>query len=54
MSAPVLTEPQAAPPGGGPRLTGTRRRVGDSAFRVAALLSGLSVLAILLLIAVST
>ena len=54
MPAPVLTQPQAASPGGGPRLTGTRRKVGDSAFRVAALLSGLSVMAILLLIAVST
>jgi phosphate transport system permease protein len=54
VSTPVLTEPRAAPPGDGPRLTGARRRIGDSTFRVAALLSGLSVLAILLLIAVST
>lgn len=53
MTTPVLTKPQGAPPGA-PRLTGTRRKVGDSAFRVAALVSGLSVLAILLLIAVST
>ncbi len=54
MSSPVLTKPQAVPPEDGPRLTGTRRRLGDSAFRWAALASGLSVLVILLLIAVST
>jgi phosphate transport system permease protein len=48
-------EPAGSPPAGaGFGLDGKRRRLADGAFRLAAMASGLSVLAILLLIAVST
>jgi phosphate transport system permease protein len=48
----AVATPAQAPPGP-PRLSG-RRRIGDRSFGVIALLSGLSVLAILALIAIST
>ncbi|MEA2825663.1 MAG: phosphate transport system permease protein [Actinomycetota bacterium] len=53
-ATPTLDLEPAGPPPAGFGLDGKRRRVADGAFRLAALASGLSVLAILLLIAVST
>ena len=50
----TLDQKPAGPPPAGFGLDGKRRRVADRAFRLAAMASGLSVLAILLLIAVST
>jgi phosphate transport system permease protein len=49
----AVATPPEAPPGGSPNLAG-RRRWGDRGFAYIALLSGLSVLGILILIAVST
>ncbi len=53
-TTPTLDLKPAGPPPAGFGLDGKRRRVADRAFRLAALGSGLSVLAILLLIALST
>ena len=53
-ATPTLDVKPAGPPPAGFGLDGNRRQLADRAFRVAALASGLSVLAILVLIAVST
>ncbi|HEY0399102.1 MAG TPA: phosphate ABC transporter permease subunit PstC, partial [Acidimicrobiia bacterium] len=53
-TTPTLDRKPAGPPPAGFGLDGNRRRLADRAFKLAAMASGLSVLAILLLIAVST
>lgn len=53
-ATPTLDRKPAGPPPAGFGLDGNRRQLADRTFKVAALASGLSVLAILLLIAVST
>jgi phosphate transport system permease protein len=53
-TAPPLDLEPARPPAAGFGLDGKRRRLADRVFKLAALASGLSVLAILLLIAIST